>query len=454
MAQLLIPSILPLNNTFTGSNTYALTAIPSTVEVFATYSISDDATGRMYIENSTVSDNSYTPQIRGVTGGTTRGMVILGQGTTDSGSTPLLEFRGRIGTVTNATTRPLFTWTNNLTTRAVMSANGNLTLGATAGTAASAIYVTTVNSIYSLLTTTSNATLSVITGGLTIAGNLVSSAYVNNGYTAGITWSSTDDNAGLPKGGVFLQTTAAGSVMVFGTSNAYGTGMTSYVNIDQDGQLITNKINVGTTSPTASQGSAFTINSDLTTGAAGSGSIIIQGAANKERIKIYSAGGAGTGGPLFNMFSFRGSIASPTATQNGDLLSGISGGGYGATGYSGNQYIFLQYATENWTDSAQGTYTAFNSVANGTTSSTARLLINHDGSITLGAAFGTGTGALYAGAGTFTGLLTTVASATGSAGLRIPHGTAPSSPTNGDMWTTTAGLYVRINGVTKTVTLT
>jgi hypothetical protein len=32
--------------------------------------------------------------------------------------------------------------------------------------------------------------------------------------------------------------------------------------------------------------------------------------------------------------------------------------------------------------------------------------------------------------------------------LRLPHGSAPSSPVNGDMWTTTAGLYVRINGVT------
>lgn len=46
------------------------------------------------------------------------------------------------------------------------------------------------------------------------------------------------------------------------------------------------------------------------------------------------------------------------------------------------------------------------------------------------------------------------ASTTSVPSLRIPHGTAPSSPTNGDMWTTTAGLFVRINGVTKTVTLT
>jgi hypothetical protein len=32
--------------------------------------------------------------------------------------------------------------------------------------------------------------------------------------------------------------------------------------------------------------------------------------------------------------------------------------------------------------------------------------------------------------------------------IRIPHGAAPSSPTNGDVWTTTAGIYVRVNGST------
>lgn len=49
---------------------------------------------------------------------------------------------------------------------------------------------------------------------------------------------------------------------------------------------------------------------------------------------------------------------------------------------------------------------------------------------------------------TFTGLLLTAASASGSAGLRLPHGAAPTTPTNGDVWTTTAGMYVRVNGAT------
>jgi hypothetical protein len=42
----------------------------------------------------------------------------------------------------------------------------------------------------------------------------------------------------------------------------------------------------------------------------------------------------------------------------------------------------------------------------------------------------------------------TGASTTAKAPLNIPHGTAPTSPVNGDIWTTTAGLFVRINGVT------
>jgi len=39
-------------------------------------------------------------------------------------------------------------------------------------------------------------------------------------------------------------------------------------------------------------------------------------------------------------------------------------------------------------------------------------------------------------------------SAVGGAGLNIPHGVAPTTPVNGDAWTTTAGLFARINGTT------
>jgi hypothetical protein len=49
---------------------------------------------------------------------------------------------------------------------------------------------------------------------------------------------------------------------------------------------------------------------------------------------------------------------------------------------------------------------------------------------------------------TATGLILTAASASGGAGFRVPHGAAPSAPVDGDLWSTTSGLFARINGAT------
>lgn len=46
------------------------------------------------------------------------------------------------------------------------------------------------------------------------------------------------------------------------------------------------------------------------------------------------------------------------------------------------------------------------------------------------------------------GRITTVASNTTAAGINLPHGAAPTSPTDGDVWTTNQALFVRINGTT------
>jgi hypothetical protein len=52
------------------------------------------------------------------------------------------------------------------------------------------------------------------------------------------------------------------------------------------------------------------------------------------------------------------------------------------------------------------------------------------------------------GAVTATGKVVTSASSTSSAGFNLPPGTAPSSPANGDCWTTSGGLYCQIAGST------
>ena len=47
-----------------------------------------------------------------------------------------------------------------------------------------------------------------------------------------------------------------------------------------------------------------------------------------------------------------------------------------------------------------------------------------------------------------TSYLSLGAGTTALSSLNVPHGAAPTSPVDGDIWTTTAGLYVRINGAT------
>lgn len=50
---------------------------------------------------------------------------------------------------------------------------------------------------------------------------------------------------------------------------------------------------------------------------------------------------------------------------------------------------------------------------------------------------------------TFNTEIITAPSTVDLAGLNVPHGVAPTAPVNGDIWTTTAGLYGQINSVTQ-----
>lgn len=50
---------------------------------------------------------------------------------------------------------------------------------------------------------------------------------------------------------------------------------------------------------------------------------------------------------------------------------------------------------------------------------------------------------------TASGKVTGPTATTSLASFNAPHGTAPTSPADGDIWTTTAGMYLRINGATS-----
>jgi len=81
----------------------------------------------------------------------------------------------------------------------------------------------------------------------------------------------------------------------------------------------------------------------------------------------------------------RGTAASPTATQSGDILSQFTGRGYGASTYNSASTGLLEFvAAENFTNTAQGTYGSFRLTATGSASPAEVLRIGPVGQIGVG----------------------------------------------------------------------
>jgi hypothetical protein len=162
---------------------------------------------------------------------------------------------------------------------------------------------------------------------------------------------------------------------------------------------------------------------------------------------IVTAGGMGVGGALY---------ASGPVDINGGIRLGGLGGAFGSqirvlvtqnsianadlaiARVGTSKFCFADFGTATFgltADTVSGVVSIPTNVPS--TSTTTGVLV-----IAGGAGIG---GACYVG-----GLLHTVASATGSAGLYIPSGTAPTSPNDGDVWYDGTNLNLRISSSTKT----
>lgn len=91
-----------------------------------------------------------------------------------------------------------------------------------------------------------DATQTTFTQGIGNAGVLIKTNFVNNDYTPGLFWSTSDNNNTKPKAGIYLLETNTGTNMLFGTSNSYSTGITNTaIYIDTSG-----KVGISNTAPT------------------------------------------------------------------------------------------------------------------------------------------------------------------------------------------------------------
>ena len=128
-------------------------------------------------------------------------------------------------------------------------------------------------------------------------------------------------------------------------------------------------VGIGTTSPDTSS------NLDVSNAVSGSGATNIN-------ITSYTANGFG--GNLIGKKA-RGTQAAPTSVLNNDGLLTLSGTGYGATGFGGvSSAVITMRASEDWTNTAQGSYMNFATTANGTTGSVNRMTINSNGNVGIG----------------------------------------------------------------------
>lgn len=118
--------------------------------------------------------------------------------------------------------------------------------------------------------------------------------------------------------------------------------------------------------------------------AAGRGTIIVQGTANKERIEVQSIGA--TPAPGFQGVGARNTLASPTATQANDLICFLAGAGYdnaGTPALTTNKALIALKAQENWTTTAQGTYLTLETTPSGSTTRSEKVRITGEGSVLL-----------------------------------------------------------------------
>jgi hypothetical protein len=168
----------------------------------------------------------------------------------------------------------------------------------------------------------------------------------------------------------------AGSVLFSGASGVYSQDNANFFWDDTN-----NYLGIGTTSPitnlTINRNASFTGTPAITTNGF---HIIGQDSSNTGMTVDTFA--------INSQITFRranGTLASPTALISGNIIGSITGRGYGATAYaSANRGLIQLVAAENWTDTAQGTYWQFNTVASGTTTSSEKMRIDSSGNVGIG----------------------------------------------------------------------
>jgi hypothetical protein len=188
---------------------------------------------------------------------------------------------------------------------------------------------------------------------------------------------------GVANGGTGTATAfTTGSVVFTGASGTY-----SQSNTKLFWDNTNNRLGINTASPQTQLTVLSNTQTTTPTGTLPAGTDIYIVGANAANTRItQDAYGTGAYG-VYTARSARGTAASPTASQSGDILSQFTGRGYGATGFAtASTGRFDITAAENFTDTAQGTYASVFVTAIGANSSTEAFRFGSAGQLGIGGA--------------------------------------------------------------------
>lgn len=176
--------------------------------------------------------------------------------------------------------------------------------------------------------------------------------------TAGVTGTLPVTNGGTGTSTAFT----AGSVVFAGASGTY-----SQSNSELFWNNSSNFLGIGTGSPDAVLTVVSPTQTSVTAGTLPAGTDLHIVGADGAITRI-TQDAFGTGNyAAYTGRAARGTAASPTASQAGDVLSQYGGRGHGVTSYSSNSVGRIDIeAAENFTDTAQGSYISLHTTATGT----------------------------------------------------------------------------------------
>jgi hypothetical protein len=120
------------------------------------------------------------------------------------------------------------------------------------------------------------------------------------------------------------------------------------------------------------------------------------------------------GAPGFVTHRARGTQASPSGAHSGDILGLLHFGGYGTTGFGWAGAQLQGIASEDWSDSNQGTYLAFRYTPNGANVAAEGFRLTQSGALALGVTTDSGNGTLQLKKQTFASLTACVTATEGA----------------------------------------